>query len=195
MHTCRGALEGAFGFHLSGCCAIGGWAVTARVTTLKGPLAGAYYVEKLPAYYLDAGEPAGVWHGTGAEALGLEGAVEDGAFLALLAGADPRQPELLLGRRFGDSSARGFDVTASAPKSVSVLWAVGDEHTRVAVLDAHDRAVEAMLGWIEGHATTRFRVGGEVVTVDADGIVAASFRQHTSLAVMVLVADHISDID
>ncbi len=31
--------------------------MTVRVTTLKGPLAGAYYVEQLPSYYLDAGEP------------------------------------------------------------------------------------------------------------------------------------------
>ena len=34
--------------------------VTVRVTTLKGPDAGLYYVEGLPSYYLDAGEPAGV---------------------------------------------------------------------------------------------------------------------------------------
>ena len=45
------------------------WAVTVRVTTLKGPLAGAYYVEQLPTYYLDAGEPRGVWLGQGAELL------------------------------------------------------------------------------------------------------------------------------
>ena len=31
--------------------------VTARVTTLKGADAGAYYVEALPNYYLDSGEP------------------------------------------------------------------------------------------------------------------------------------------
>ena len=44
--------------------------MTVRVTTLKGPLAGAYYVEQLPAYYLDAGEPRGVWLGQGADLLG-----------------------------------------------------------------------------------------------------------------------------
>ena len=165
--------------------------MTARVTTLKGPSAGEYYVHKLPAYYLDAGEPRGIWNGVGAEALGLEGAVADDAFLALLAGGDPRQPDLLLGRRFGESSTRGFDVTASAPKSVSVLWAVGDDDTRTAVLDAHDRAVGAMVGWIEDQATTRFRVNGDVVTVDAEGIVAASFRQHTSRALDPQLHTHV----
>ena len=34
-------------------------AVAARVTTLKGADAGAYYVEALPSYYLDADEPPG----------------------------------------------------------------------------------------------------------------------------------------
>ena len=48
-------------------------AVTARVTTLKGVDAGAYYVEALPSYYLDADEPPGRWHGRGADMLGLRG--------------------------------------------------------------------------------------------------------------------------
>ncbi len=38
-------------------------AVTVRATTLKGAAAGAYYVEALPNYYLDADEPRGIWHG------------------------------------------------------------------------------------------------------------------------------------
>lgn len=45
--------------------------MTARVVTLRGAGAGEYYVRKLPSYYLDAGEPAGIWHGQGAEMLGL----------------------------------------------------------------------------------------------------------------------------
>ncbi len=46
--------------------------MTARVTTLKGAEAGAYYVEALPNYYIDSGEPKGHWHGHGARVLGLE---------------------------------------------------------------------------------------------------------------------------
>ncbi len=63
--------------------------MTARVTTLKGPAAGAYYVEALPRYYLDAGEPKGVWHGRGAGLLGLAGEVVDDEFLRVMAGLDP----------------------------------------------------------------------------------------------------------
>jgi len=39
-----------------------------------------------------------------------------------------------------------------------------------------------VLGWVESHAHTRMRVHGQVVTVDAEGIVAGVFRQHTSRA-------------
>ena len=155
--------------------------MTVRVTTLKGPEAGAYYVEALPTYYLDSGEPPARWHGAGSEILGLTGEVDDDAFLAVLAGDHPGTGKPL-GRRLGEDSVRGFDVTASAPKSVSVLFALGDDHVRQVVLDAHDTAVVSMVGWIEAHALTRYRIGGEVAVVDAEGIVAATFRQHSSRA-------------
>ncbi|MCP4106523.1 MAG: relaxase domain-containing protein [Desulfobacteraceae bacterium] len=155
--------------------------MTARVTTLKGADAGAYYVEALPSYYLDSGEPAGIWHGTGARLLGLEGEVVDEDFLRVMAGLTPHgQGNDPLGRTNGESSVRGFDVTASAPKSVSVLFAVGDPYTRDEVLGAHDAGVAAMVRWVEAHTHTRYRIGGDVAVVDAEGIVAAAFRQHTS---------------
>lgn len=167
-------------------------AVTARVTTLKGADAGAYYVEALPSYYLDAGEPKGVWHGRGAERLGMEGEVVNGEFLRVMAGQHPHaRVGVHLGRRFGDESVRGFDVTASAPKSVSTLFAIGDDRTRAVVLAAHDTAVGVMVDWIEAHAHTRYRIGGEVAVVDAEGIIAAAFRQHTSRALDPQLHTHV----
>ena len=155
--------------------------VTARVTTLKGLGAGEYYVEALPNYYLDSGEPRGHWHGRGAAELGLDGEVIDGEFLKLMAGNHPcLRGDVPLGRRHGDDSVRGFDITASAPKSVSTMFAIGDDATRREVLEAHDTAVATMLEWVESHAHTRYRIGGQVAVVDADGIAAATFRQHTS---------------
>ncbi len=88
--------------------------MTVRVTTLKGVDAGLYYVEALPSYYLDAGEPAGVWMGKAAEALGLRGEVDDEAFLAVMAGRVPQTGEHL-GRRYGEQSVRGFDVPRQRP--------------------------------------------------------------------------------
>ena len=164
--------------------------MTARVTTLKSAEAGLYYVEHLPSYYLAEDEPPGRWQGRGAAALGLAGEVRDGDFLAVMAGLDPRTAEQL-GRRHGDDSVRGFDVTASAPKSVSVLFAVGPPEIRQAVLDAHDEAVGAMVGWVERHAHTRFRIAGQIAVVDAQGIVAAAFRQHTSRALDPQLHTHV----
>lgn len=165
--------------------------VTVRVTTLKGVGAGAYYVEQLPNYYLDTGEPRGRWLGQGAGLLSLAGDVDDEPFLALMSGLDPHRPDRHLGRRYNEDSARGFDVTASAPKSVSILFALGDDDMRRGVLDAHDAAVQAMAGWIERHAHTRYRIAGEVAVVDAEGIVGASFRQHTSRALDPQIHSHL----
>ena len=166
--------------------------MTARVTTLKGTDAGAYYVEALPNYYLDSGEPKGTWHGRGAERLGLEGEIIDGEFLRLMAGLQPRaRGDVPLGRPYGEASVRGFDVTASAPKSVSTLFAIGDDTTRGLVLDAHDAAVATVVDWIEAHAHTRYRINGEVSMVDAKGVVAATFRQHTSRALDPQLHTHI----
>src|SRR5690606_8904804 len=88
-----------------------------------------------------------------------------------------------LGRGYGDRSARGFDATFSAPKSVSMIWALGpDETVRADVLAAHDKAVEAALGWLERHGCVTRRGKDGVDQVDADGLTVALFRQHTSRA-------------
>ncbi len=111
-----------------------------RVTTLKtsaGGLAGliGYYAGlaedrthvgpgRGPVdYYLDPDEPAGRWWGSGVDALGLAGEVQGDQLRSLLAGEDPATG-WPLGRSFGERSARGFDATFSAPKSVSALWAL-----------------------------------------------------------------------
>lgn len=155
--------------------------MTVRVTTLKGADAGRYYTERLPSYYLDGDEPPGRWWGRGAGLLGLESVVDPEAFLSVMAGRHPTKGDHL-GRRYGDKSVRGYDATFSAPKSVSVLFAVGEDQVRDQVVEAHERAVEAVLSWVESHAHTRMRVHGQIMTVDAEGIVVGVFRQHTSRA-------------
>jgi conjugative relaxase-like TrwC/TraI family protein len=96
-----------------------------------------------------------------------------------MAGKDP-STGMDLGRRYGDESVRGFDATFSAPKSVSLLWAFGDDEVRTEVLEAHDQAVAAVLSWVEDHAHTRLRRRCHVVCVDAEGLIVGVFRQHTS---------------
>ena len=86
-----------------------------------------------------------------------------------------------LGRSFEPKSARAYDATVSAPKSVSVLWALSPEpFVRAEVLAAHDAAVVAALDWLEHHGGVTRRGKDGVHQVDAQGLVAALFRQHTS---------------
>ncbi|MDE0804055.1 MAG: relaxase domain-containing protein [Acidimicrobiales bacterium] len=163
--------------------------MTARTTTLKGGDAGAYYVEKELGYYLDRGEPQGRWQGRGAPSLELGDTVDEESFLSLMAGEDPRTGRLL-GTRHTDKTDRGFDVTCSAPKGVSVLFALGNGEVRREVLEAHDTAVAAMIEWVERHAHTRYRVNGQIRTFDAEGILVANFRHHTSRALDPQVHTH-----
>lgn len=174
--------------------------VVMRVTTLKATAAKlpgllAYYAAARGGpraagpgrgpvdYYLDPDEPPGRWRGRGRNALGLDGDVEGSELRSLLEAAHPGTGARL-GRRFGDSSARGFDATFSAPKSVSVLWALSpDAFVRAEVLAAHDAAVDAALGWFERHGAVTRRGPDGVLQVDALGITAAVFRQHTSRTV------------
>ncbi|QYG93555.1 relaxase domain-containing protein [Iamia sp. SCSIO 61187] len=131
-------------------------------------------------YYLDPDEPAGRWWGRGRHVLGLDGEVTGEDLRAVLEGHAP-QSGRRLGRRFGDSSARGFDATFSAPKSVSVLWALTpDRWVRAEVLAAHDAAVDAALGYLERHGAVTRRGKDGVDQVDTVGLTVAVLRQHTS---------------
>ena len=96
-------------------------------------------------YYAGRGEAEGRWVGTGAAALGLEGEADGEAFGALIAGRDPSSGEVL---RAGSGRDRvcALDLTFSAPKSVSVLFAIGDPETSRALVHAHEEAVDAAVG-------------------------------------------------
>lgn len=134
-------------------------------------------------YYLDPDEPAGRWWGAGRRALGIDGAVAGEGLRVLLQARHPVTGQKL-GRGFGDTSARGFDATFSAPKSVSALWALTpDPWIRAEVLAAHDSAVDAALGWFEQHGSVTRRGTNGIHQVDTQGVTAALFRQHTSRTV------------
>src|SRR4051794_21729550 len=101
-------------------------------------------------YYLGAPEAAGEWVGDGGSALGLGGAVDATRLDRVLAGEHPTTGDPL-GRAVA-GRVPGFDLTFSAPKSVSVLFGIGDDALRGAIRDAHDQAVLDALGYVEGHA-------------------------------------------
>ena len=71
------------------------------------------------------------------------------------AGVDPADPELrreLRDRRARPGKVAAYDLTFSAPKSVSVLFAAGDERLARELTAAHDAAVGAAMGYLEDAA-------------------------------------------
>jgi conjugative relaxase-like TrwC/TraI family protein len=169
-----------------------------------GAARAAYYVERSAecrptGYYLDAAERPGRWRGRGAAALGLDGPVtgEQGAiFAGLLEGRLPDGTQVagpvLRRDPNGPPDARvdirrcGIDLVVSAPKSVSVLYALADPTTSAAVVAAHEAAVDQAFAYLERHAGHGLRGhqgdGKRAARVDTDGIVAAAFTHQTSRA-------------
>jgi conjugative relaxase-like TrwC/TraI family protein len=130
-------------------------------------------------YYLSGPEADGEWLGAVAGTLGQHGSVEAQALQRVLAARAPATDRLLPRRPL---SVPGFDVTFSAPKSVSVLFGVGDPAVQRAARDAHDDAVRAAFGYLERHAAVSRKGRNGVQAIAGEGLIAAAFRHRTSRA-------------
>ena len=76
---------------------------------------------------------------------------------------------------------RAFDLTFSAPKSVSLLWAFGSERVAEVVAEAHREAVAEALGFLEQRAAVaRVQAGGVRRRVGTEGWALAAFGHRTS---------------
>lgn len=146
-----------------------------------------YYEEQVAAgiedYYSGRGEAPGGWRGSGIEALGLTrgGEVDRSAFMALMHGRHTCDGTIL--RPMGKcSTVAALDLTFSAPKSVSVLLAIGDDGLSAALLEAHERAVDAALAYLEREACWTRRGHRDNERVRGEGFIAASYRHRMSRA-------------
>lgn len=163
-----------------------------------GPTAG------LSTYYAAKGTPPGRFLGAGLAGLANGAGVAPGSIVTEEAlwrmlgmlqdpvtgeplGQIPRtQPATVIDRfgrtRKAPKTVAGFDLTFSAPKSVSVAWALADDATRARIYAAHRRALEAVIEYGESQVfATRLGKGG-VVQEDIRGIVAAAFDHWDSRA-------------
>ena len=157
--------------------------MVATVVELASATAALSYYERDGYYAKDDPEhrQASFWHGAAAGAIGLRGHVHPKRFDDLLSGVVPGT-DVRLGRmREGEREHRpGWDVTFSAPKSVSLEALVAGDRR---VIRAHDEAVRATLDWIEAELLeTR---GWDPATrrrprVKADGMAVAGFRHLSS---------------
>ena len=157
--------------------------MTATVVVVRSSGKAVIYYER-DGYYLK-NDPehrqASFWYGDAAKALGLRAHVHPSRFESVLSGYVPGT-DLRLGRmREGQHEHQpGWDITLSAPKSVSLeALVMGDRR----VIRAHDEAVRATLDFVEAEfLQTR---GWDPATrrrprVSANGMVVAGFRHLAS---------------
>ncbi len=143
-----------------------------------GDVVGAYYESAAGAF----------WMGETAARLGLEGAPTVAQIARLVDGVDTAG--VVLGRKFGGTSARAFDATFSVQKEVSILWAAADPETREVIEQAVvDAAVAVLEDQVGARAATRMRTGPngdflaadkKPVMVDAEGPAVAVIPEFTS---------------
>ena len=165
----------------------------------------AYYERSVAAgaedYYSGYGEAWGTYLGNGSANLGLEGYVEEGDLKHLFGGTHPASGETWIQRRQHDTKpprirmpdgrviegkkpipTAAFDLTFSAPKSVSVLFGLTEGVVQRDVRDAHDTAVRAAFDYLERTACITRRGAGGSQHLRGEGFVAAAFLHRVSRA-------------
>jgi conjugative relaxase-like TrwC/TraI family protein len=153
-----------------------------------------YYLGKVAEgaedYYSGDGEAEGYWLGDAAEDLGLQGKVDADHLTAMLTGTNPASGEPL-GLRHVEGGIPGFDLTFSAPKSVSVLWALGGHPVAAEVKAAHGAAVEAGLGYLQREACWTRRGAGGREFLKGSGFLAAGYVHRSSRAGDMQIHTHV----
>jgi conjugative relaxase-like TrwC/TraI family protein len=140
-------------------------------------------------YYAERQRVVGYWHGRGAEELGLVGEVTEVQFEAIRQGLHPATGEKLRPRQSADHVSvdgvilsRGrhlYDFTFAAPKSVSVVAALGEDDRLV---QAHQQAVGTALQELEGSAAAAVRRAGANEARTTGNLVLAVYHHDISRA-------------
>jgi conjugative relaxase-like TrwC/TraI family protein len=110
--------------------------------------------------------------------------VDGPQFVALMEDRDPGTGRWLRPAGADGNRGGGIDVTFSAPKSVSVVWALGDPWQREQIEAAHARAVERSVGYLKQRVpVVRRRYEGQVVEEHAKDVIATAYRHTTARGV------------
>ncbi|NCG53664.1 conjugative transfer relaxase/helicase TraI [Serratia fonticola] len=137
--------------------------------------AADYYTNKDNYYVLGSMDER--WFGEGAQALGLNGPIDKETFTAVLEGKLPDGSDLTRMSGNENKHRAGYDLTFSAPKSVSMMILLGGDKR---LIEAHNRAVEGAMREIEKMASVRTMKDGKSETVLTGNLVVALFNHDTS---------------
>ena len=142
-------------------------------------------------YYSGRGEARGEWVGVGVQALGLSGRVSAEQFGALIAGLDPRDPGVRLRASERDPKVAALDLTFSAPKSLSILFAVSPEEFSGELVACHEEAVRAALEYLQAESVMVRRGEAGKHVERAEGLIAAAYRHRMSRALDPQLHTHV----
>jgi conjugative relaxase-like TrwC/TraI family protein len=146
----------------------------------RGNSAKAYYLQLHEEDYYNrkgGSEPPGQWEGRLPAAFGLRGLVDEKEFCKLFNAESPTG-EVFRQRRPNERPA--FDLTFSAPKSVSIVHALADPETKRAIEAVMYGAVKEAFGYIEDEACLTRREQGGAEVVRGEGLAAALFLHNIS---------------
>jgi conjugative relaxase-like TrwC/TraI family protein len=125
--------------------------------------------------------PAPFWACRGPSLLGLDDIAEAEQVERLAKGFHPVTGAPLV-KGAGDGHVMGLDMTFSAPKDFSAVFAGADRHTQALLIDCLQQSARAALGYAETAAVTRHGHGGRIKQV-AEAAIACCYTHFTSRAV------------
>lgn len=122
------------------------------VATIAAGTSAQYYLAQVE-YYLGGREPKGRWLMAGPGLNVRAGSVVERALFERLHAAQTETGSSLLTNSSGKlERVSGYDITFSAPKSASLLWALADEDLRTEIERAQEQAVEAAIALLDRNA-------------------------------------------
>lgn len=126
-------------------------------------------------------EPMGKWVGSYAEKRGFANQiVHRGEMQRGLRGFDPKTGEPLSNNAGDERHKPGYDLTFSAPKSVSIAWASAPDELRDKIGAAHQKALESAIKYAEQSGSFVQREGHAGEFKVAHGEIAAATFEHSS---------------
>jgi conjugative relaxase-like TrwC/TraI family protein len=148
---------------------------------------GDHQTGALADYYAAPGTPPGIWMGQGLALVGKQsGQRATGMEVSRLYDELKHPASGITLSRAGERSIKeggvvaGYDLTFTLPKSVSILWASGDEHVRREIMRCHKQAIEGSLAWAEHRwVYTRTGAGGRM-RQRVTGVTAVAFTHWDS---------------
>ncbi|WP_044531831.1 MobF family relaxase, partial [Herbaspirillum sp. B65] len=125
-------------------------------------------------------EPQAFWAGRGTDDFALSDTVELDQVEKLAWGYSPSDGKPLV-RGAGAAHVMGIDMTFSAPKDVSAVFAAAHPATQSAINDCMQKAVQSALDYTESISVTRHGAGGRIKK-KVSSIIAACYPHFASRA-------------